>query len=160
MSNELESRIRKVEDYQAIANLQAKYSFLVDSLQLEALVDLFDDELVWEVGFDRMLTVTSKLALLEVLRKTEEATKMMVHMPTTPLIEVDGDQATGAFYLFGMVTAKTPDGEVAQWVHGTYDNAYVRVGEQWKFRRLSYRYTFLTPYDEGWVDTPRAPLWQ
>lgn len=160
MSNEIESRIRKVEDFQAITNLQAKYSFLVDSLQLTELLDLFDDDFVWEVGFDQMMTVTSKPALLEVLRKTEDATTMMVHMPTTPLIEIDGDRATGSWYLFGMLTAKTSDGEGARWVHGTYDNTYVRVGEQWKFSRLSYRYAFLTPYDEGWAKAPRTPLWQ
>lgn len=160
MSNELESRIRRIEDHQAITNLQATYSFLVDSFRFDELVELFEDDLVWEVGFDRMMTVTSKPALLEVLRKTEESTAMMVHMLTTPLIEIDGDRATGSWYLFGMVTSKTPDGEAARWVHGRYDNAYARVGEQWKISRLSYRYTFLTPYDEGWAKTPMAPLWQ
>lgn len=160
MSNELESRIRRVEDFQTITNLQAKYSFLVDSLQLEELVDLFDDDFVWEVGFDQMMTVTSKPALLALLQKTDEASAMMVHQPVTPCIEVDGDRATGSWYLFGMVTSKTPEGDVAKWVQGTYDNAYVRVGDQWKFSRLSFRYTFLTPYDQGWVKEPKAPLWQ
>ena len=33
MPDELEARIRKVEDFQEITNLQARYSYLIDDLQ-------------------------------------------------------------------------------------------------------------------------------
>lgn len=64
MSDELEARIRRTEDYQEITNLQAQYFFLTDERRTEALLDLFVDDLIREAGFDRMTTVTSKPEML------------------------------------------------------------------------------------------------
>ncbi len=38
---------------------------------------------------------------------------MMRHLPTSPYIEVEGDNARGTWYVFGMVTSLTPKGEAA-----------------------------------------------
>ena len=159
MSDDLEARIRKTEDYQEITNLQARYSFLIDTSQLEDLVDLFADDFIWEAGSNHMASVTSKPELLELLKKAEEGTTMTVHQPVTPYIEVEGDEAIGVWYLFGMLTSVTPDGEVAKWVQGRYDNEYIRVGEKWKIRRHSFKYNFLTPYEDGWVKSPKSRFW-
>ena len=64
MSDELEARIRRTEDYQEITNLQAQCFFLTDERRTEALLDLFVDDLIREAGFDRMTTVTSKPEML------------------------------------------------------------------------------------------------
>ena len=84
---------------------------------------------------------------------------MTCHQPVTPYIEVDGDEARGTWYLFGMLTSVTPQGELARWVQGRYDNTYVRVSGKWKISRLSFKYNFLTPFEDGWVKTPVARFW-
>ena len=159
MSDELEARIRKTEDFQEITNLQAQYSFLIDTLQLDTLVDLFADDFIWEAGFDEMSGVTSKRELLQRLKGAGEATTMMCHQPVTPYIEVEGDKAKGTWYVFGMLTSVTPNGEVAKWVQGRLDNEYVRVGGRWKISRHRFTYNFHTPYEDGWVKTPNARNW-
>lgn len=156
MSNELEARIRKMEDIHAITNLQALYSFHIDNAEIDKLVELFADDFTWQVGFDEMTKITSKPTLARFLSKSSEQTPMMRHQPMTPYIEVDGDRATGIWYLTGMMTSITSNGDEARWVQGRYDNEYVRVGEGWKLSCLYFKYNFLTPYEDGWVKTPTA----
>lgn len=154
---DLEARIRKVEDRHEIENLQAQYSFLIDSSRIDEALDLFTSEFVWEVGFDQMTTITSREKLKKLLKKGEEANVMECHQPVTPYIEINGDEASGIWYLFGMITARSDHGEIAKWVQGKYTNIYQRVSTQWKISRLSFRYNFLTPYEDGWVKTPNDP---
>lgn len=156
MSDSLEARIKRLEDIQEISDLQAKYSYHVDSSEIDDLLDLFADTFEWSVGFDEMTTFTSKPKLSRFLHKADELTPMMVHQPVTPLIEVDKDEALGRWYLVGMVTSKTPEGPKARWVQGRYDNKYVRFDGSWKFSRLYFKYNFLAPFEDGWVKTPYA----
>lgn len=150
----LEARIKKVEDHQTILNLQAQYSFLVDTQQMEELVELFAEEFVWQVGIDKMVTISSKPQLLEYLTGAGAGNAMMRHQVLTPRIEVNGDKACGTWYMFGPGTSNTPDGQVANWTQGTYSNEYVRENGEWKISLLSFKYNFRTPYEEGWVKTP------
>ena len=158
MSDELEARIRKIEDYQEISNLQAQYSYLIDSFQMEAVVDLFADDLVWESGFDTKSSVTSKPELLQMFKGAQKGCTMWRHQNSNPYIEVEGDNARGTWYVFGMITAVTPEGEVARWVQGKLDQEFVRVNGKWKFSRKSTEFNFLTPYEDGWVKTRNAGM--
>ena len=155
MSEELEARIKKVDDVQEITNLQAQYSYLIDTKQMEALVDIFADDFVWEGGFDseNMTTVTSKPELLRRLKSSGERNTMMRHLVTTPYIEVKGDHAKGTWYVLGMTTAVTPEGEIAEWVQGTLNNEYTRINGKWKISRKSTTFNFYTPYEDGWHKT-------
>ena len=154
---EYEAAVRNVEDVQKITNLQARYSYLIDTGQMEALVDLFADDFVWEGGFDRMTRVTTKPELLQRLGGAAAEATMMRHLMTTPHIEVEGDNARGTWYVFGMVTSVTPEGEAAKWVQGRLNNEYVRVNGTWKFSRKSTEFNFYTPYEDGWVKTRNSP---
>lgn len=154
MSDALEARIRKVEAYQAISNIQAKYSYFVDNRQIDELLDLFTEEFIWEAGFDQMVSFNDKDKLARFLGKADDTSDLMRHLPVTPCIEVNGDEATGKWYLFGMVTSLAEGDEKAHWVHGTYNNAYKYEGGAWKLSHLNFKYAFLTPYEDGWAKTP------
>ena len=156
MSDELEARIRKIEDFQEVSNLQAQYCYLIDTQQMEALVDLFADEFVWEAGFDSKSGVSTKPELLQRLKGSAKEFTMTRHQNSSPYIEVEGDSARGTWYVFGMITAVTPEGEVAKWAQGRLDNEFVRINGKWKFSRKSTTFNFLTTYEDGWVKTPRA----
>lgn len=159
MSDNLEARIRKVEDFQDISNLQARYSFLIDTSQIDELVTLFAEEFIWEVGFKKMTKVTTKPDLHELLTKASKGNSFMIHQPITPYIEINGDTAKGIWYLLGMITSITSHGEEAKWTQGQYNNEYIREDGKWKIRRLNFTYNFLTPYEDGWVKTPFARFW-
>ena len=69
-----------------------------------------------------------------------------------PVIEVDGETATGTWYLFQACTfAKNNQ---AVWGAAKYNETYVKVNSEWKFRRLAVNSRFWTPYEEGWAKKP------
>jgi hypothetical protein len=40
------------------------------------------------------------------------------------------------------------------WGAAKYDDQYVKVNGEWKFRHLSVASEFWTPFDEGWAKKP------
>ena len=152
MSNELEARIRKLEDIEEIKSLQARYGYFIDTGQMEKVADLFVDNFIAE--YDILGTCTTRAELVDFLKGAGEGAAMMRHQMMMPLIEVDGDKAKGTWYLFGPFTTIMPHGEVANWIQGKYENDYVRVGGKWKFSHLRFKFSFNSPYEDGWVKTP------
>jgi hypothetical protein len=75
-----------------------------------------------------------------------------LHYVTNSIVEVDGDQAQGTWYLFQ--TCTFVEGNQAVWGAGRYTEEYVRVGGEWKFKNLKVVSSFWTPYEEGWVKKP------
>lgn len=154
MSDQLEARIRKLEDFQDITNLQAQYSHYVDSGQMEKLIDLFSEDFSWEVGFDKMVTFNSKPELLKYVKQADEGTVLMRHQVQSPVIKIDGDTAKATWYMFGPGTSKTPDGEEGNWTQGIYNNEYVREDGEWKISLLHFKFDFRATFDDGWVGKP------
>jgi len=149
MRSEIEARIRRLEDTQEIQNLQARYAYCVDSGQRDKVPDLFAETFVAE--WIPLGSFNTKPALQDFLMGNAARNIMTRHHVQTPLIEVQGDRATGTWYMFGPATTVTESGPVALWMQGTYENEFVRAGGQWKFSRLKFSFNFLTPFDEGWV---------
>lgn len=150
--NELEKRIHKLEDIQAIKNLQAKYTYLVDSKKLDEVAELMTDDIVANlIPFGKF---DGKTMLMNVLKGMVENSKMMRHQMMNAYLEVDGDKATGRWYLFGPFTAAAPGKDIAHWLQGEYNNEFVRKNGQWKISKLNFTTTFQTPYEDGWVKTP------
>jgi hypothetical protein len=152
MSEHLEARIRKLEDIEEIKTLQATYAYSIDTLQMEKVPDLFANDFIAE--YVPLGTHTTKESLLEFLKGAGEGAALMRHQMMTPLIEVDGDKATGTWYLLGPFTTKSPEGDIASWIQGKYACKYVREGGKWKFKHLNFTFTFQCPYEDGWVKTP------
>jgi hypothetical protein len=40
------------------------------------------------------------------------------------------------------------------WLHGYYENKYIKEDGIWKFLKLHWNNTFWTPYTDGWLKTP------
>ena len=150
--SENEARIRRLEDIEEIKQLQARYCYFIDTLQMEKVPDLFADDFTAE--YDPLGAFATKEELLGFLNGAGAGASMMSHQVMTPLIEVDGDKATGTWYLFGPFTAKAPHGEVANWIQGKYENDYVRADGKWKFGHLRFKFRLQSPYEDGWVKTP------
>jgi hypothetical protein len=149
---ELEARLRKLEDIEEIKKLQARYAYLVDTFQADKVPDLFADDFIMEL--EGKGTFTSKDEVLMIFRGMAKWYSMTCHQTTTPYIEVDGDRAKATWYLFGPFTRETREGSMAVWEGGRYDNEYVRERGQWKFSRWSFKFSMHTPYEDGWVKTP------
>ncbi|ELY54912.1 hypothetical protein C491_17484 [Natronococcus amylolyticus DSM 10524] len=73
------------------------------------------------------------------------------HMLHNPLIEVDGDEATGRWRVEEALV--TTEGD-AVWAQGTYDHEYRRVDGAWKCSSWTFTVSYLTPYEQGWAEQP------
>jgi hypothetical protein len=52
-------------------------------------------------------------------------------------------------------TVSLHEGELRQtWIHGIYENEYVKEEGKWKIKKLHFNLTFRTPYEEGWLKVP------
>lgn len=151
---DLEKAVRNLQAIEDIRKVQAKYSYFIDSSELDAVMDLFaDDAIANFTGSDLIGKAQIRTFFRDVVL-THSA--MMRHLNTNPIIEVGGDTAAGQWYCFGPFTMKTKDGEAASWVQGKYTNEYVNVNGQWKFKKVMFKTTFSAPYAEGWAKARAA----
>ena len=148
-AGDLERRLRVLEDVEEIKRLKVRYCHSVDAYDAEWTTSLFTDDGVFDfVGRD---PTEGREALLEFYKKGRERLPFYVHMVMNPVIEVDGATATGIWYLFEPCTLG--DTGRAVWGSGRYDDEYVKVDGQWRFKNVKLSIFFWTPFDEGWVKT-------
>ncbi len=159
---ELEARIRVLEDIESIRKLKATYCYLCDAgldekRNRDALVAHFTENACVDFGLGPASQFTGR-AGLEVFfgQVVPGAVSFCMHMVHNPIIEVDGDAATGTWYYEAPTTDAASDR--AQWMAGTYEEEYVRESGEWKFASIKTRWKYITPYDEGWARNRGALL--
>ena len=149
----LEQRIRKLEDTEEIKKLKHRYCALCDDhYDADALAELFTEDAVWD-GMERGRN-DGREAIREFFRDAPARLPFAIHMVMNPIIEVDGDRATGVWYLFQPCTYA--EGNQAVWGSARYDEEYVRVNGKWMFQNLTLSSHFWTPFDKGWAEAKFA----
>ena len=149
----LEQRIQKLEDIEEIKKLKHRYCALCDDhYDADALAELFTEDAVWD-GMERGRN-DGREAIREFFHDAPARLPFAIHMVMNPIIEVDGDRATGVWYLFQPCTYA--EGNQAVWGSARYDEEYVRVNDKWMFQNLTLSSNFWTPFDKGWAETKFA----
>ena len=145
---DLERRLRVLEDIEAIKKLKAHYCAYCDNnYDADGIAALFTEDAVWDGGnFGRY---EGREAIRTFFRGAPRIFPFAIHQVMNPIIEVEGEQAKGQWYLFQPATLA--EGNQAVWLAARYEEEYVKVGSEWKFKRLKVFPSFLTPYDQGWV---------
>jgi hypothetical protein len=77
------------------------------------------------------------------------------HNVMNPIIEVDGDHATGEWYFIGPFTFR--EGRHARWLALQYRDDYVKVNGQWKYQHLRVNLRLSARHDE-WLKQRITPL--
>jgi len=150
VSEGLEARIKILEDIEAIKKLKATYAYFADTGNWQGMVNLYTDEAV--VEFVSMGRYEGKSEITGFFRDMlPRALPFMTHMFHNPVIEVKGEKATGEWY-FEVPATHAPTNR-AVWMVGKYEEEYVKVSGEWKFKKILAEFYFYTPYDEGWVKT-------
>ncbi len=153
MNGDLDARVRRLEDIEAIRALKVRYCDLCDrGYDAEALTALFTEDAVWDGG--RFGRYESARRIHRFFAATGGIVRFTRHYVTNSVVEVDGDRATGRWYLLQAATMPDGDGERAVWGSARYDEEYVRTVEGWKFQSVVLDWAFWTPYDEGWAKLP------
>lgn len=148
---ELAKRLQVLEDIEAIKKMKAEFHALCDEgyQDLDGIMDFFVEDGVWDG--EAFGTYAGRAAIRALFADVPKTLPFVRHQVMNPIIEVDGDTATGQWYLFQPSTMVGDDGAQAVWGSAKYDETYVRVDGKWKFQRLGVTLGFWTPYDQGWA---------
>ncbi|MEW6442729.1 MAG: nuclear transport factor 2 family protein [bacterium] len=159
--DELKGKIQTLLDIEAIKNLRALYCYLVDGAiagdksRYDELVSRFVDD-AW-LDFNVFGYYEGKEAIAKFFREiVDPLWSYAAHMVMNPIIEVSGDQANGRWFVHALAT--TRESNRALWVQGRYDEQYVRVNGDWKWKSITFTPDFYTPFDEGWAKTKMMKL--
>lgn len=150
----LEKRIRRLEDLEAIKQLKARYAALCDAnYDADALAELFTVDAVWDGG--QLGRAEGREAIRHFFQGSSQRIAFAIHNMLNPIIEVDGETATGTWYLFQ--TCTYTDGNRAVWGAATYHDHYVHENGIWKFQHVQITSHFWTPFEDGWARTRFIP---
>ncbi|HTY56039.1 MAG TPA: nuclear transport factor 2 family protein [Candidatus Binataceae bacterium] len=146
-SQDLEERIQRIEDIEAIRKLKARYcAFCDNGYDAHGLAALFTEDAVWDGGAFGYFE--GRKAIHDFFAGISKRLSFAMHYVMNPLIDVEGDHATGRWYLFEPCTF---DGSEPVWGAAYYDDRYIKVGGVWKFQSVKITSSFWTPYEQGWV---------
>ncbi len=149
---QMEARVRVVDDIQEICKLKARYCVNNDGGWPEqgpshsgpALEDFVEDA-IWDGR--PFLPVTQGR---EAIRKTQaehQAIPFVMHCVMNPIITVDGDTASGRWSCIIPITSA--DGE-DRLLLGTYHEKYVRTSQGWKYSYIKFTAARAAPKIGGW----------
>lgn len=145
---QLERRLQVMEDIEAIKKLKTKYCAACDNqYDADAIAALFTEDAVWDGG--NFGTFEGREAIRTFFQGASKIFPFALHQVMNPLIEVDGDTATGQWYLFQPCTLGEQN--QAMWLAAKYQEQYVRSSGEWQFKNLKVNAEFFTPYEEGWA---------
>jgi ketosteroid isomerase-like protein len=133
---ELEKRVRAMEDLEEIKKMHREYVSCLDNIQFEKALDFFTDDAEVEVrnsGVMKGRENYSKIYLGTLARRKERHDG---HLVGQPVLTIDGDTAKGhwIFYIFHSV----PN---IEWVQGRHDCEYRKENGVWKFSKLKFART-------------------
>lgn len=142
-------QIQRLADIEAIKQLKHVYCGLCDdNYDADPLAALFTEDAVWDGGPIGMHH--GREAIRRFFQGSPARVPWALHMVTNPIIEVDGDAATGRWYLWEPLVYALPGGNQAYWMSARYDDVYARTVDGWKFKRVAISMKLLAPYDRGW----------
>jgi len=147
-TEEIEARVSKLDAIEKIKSLKARYAAACDNnYDADAIAALFTDDAVWDGGqFGR---AEGRENIRQFFRRAPEIFSFAIHNVMNPRITVEGDHATGQWYL--LQPASREPGRQAVWLAAVYHDEYVRVAGKWLFKHLRVKSNFLTSYEDGWA---------
>ena len=146
---DIAQRVQTLEDIEAIKKLKARYCAGADERDEDKFVGCFTEDAVWDGG--NFGHYEGKAAIREFFGTIPQVLSFAIHYVMNPRIEVNGDKATGYWYLLEPCTM-LEGGEQAVWGIAKYEEEYVRVDGEWKIRNLILAPECWTPFEQGWVN--------
>ncbi len=145
-------RVARLEDHDAVENLQATFGYYFDKGLWDDTADLFTRIGSFEYGQSGVYIGQERIrrALLLFGPQGLGQGYLNNHMQLQAIITVapDGKTATGRWQ--GPVQLSEP-GANGIWGVGIYENQYVKEGGVWKIATLHFYPTAFTDYDRGWA---------
>ena len=133
---ELEKRVRILEDAEEIKTMHREYLFYIQNLDIEKALDCFAEDITVDVanyGIKQGKKDVSRF-FREIIRNNVLQSKDG-HFTGQPVVSMEGDKAKG-HWMFYRFLAGSPQ---KQWIQGRYDCEYVKENGRWKFSLLKMK---------------------
>ena len=145
---DLESRLTRLEDIEAIRQLKARYCEVCDAdHDPELILTLFTEDGIWEG--EGICLHEGHEQIRRLFRSFQKTISFSQHMVHNPIIHVEGHRASGRWYFFGLFTYY--QGQQRRWQDARYHEEYEKVAGVWKIRHLKIAEPVLSArYEQGW----------
>lgn len=153
MSQDVEARLRKLEDIEEIKQLQAQYIDYLNYANWDEIANLFSEDGGVEIPSG---SAKGRAAVTKHFREKVGVNHIGKEGPFVvhPIISVDGDKAKGNWLLYIQFSLphKLSSGGPFQsmdsapdWMQGYYDMEYVRENGKWKISLLKWTCRLWSP---------------
>jgi len=141
---DLAALVREERDVREICQLKYRYLRTLDSKDWDGFEACFVPE---ATGDYNGLVFDDRAALVAYMRENLGEGLVTMHQAHHPEIEVDGDTATGRWYLYDRVIVEA----FSFMLEGAafYSDRYVRTPDGWRVSHTGYRRTFEATYNLG-----------
>lgn len=143
-------RLQRLETREQLKELRAKYCYYVDEQHWAPFFDLFVPDSTLDFG--GMGVYEGRDGLERFAAEFVEAQlEGSAHMLSNPILEIEGDEATGRWYIESPLTFVDGTGG---WRQGWYRDEYRRLDGTWKIESITMRFVYTADYDDetGWSD--------
>jgi len=146
--DDIERRIRRLEDLEALRALKHRYCmYCDDGYDAERLAPLFAADAVWDGGV--LGRFVGREAIRAFFVQCSKRVPFAIHQVTNPILEIDGERASGRWYLWEPIVFAA--GNRGLWMAARYDDRYRREGGAWLFESVKVELRMLSPYEEGFA---------
>lgn len=143
----VETRLRRLEDVAAIQRLKAEYCAACDSdHDPDAVAALFHPDATWEASSGGPHRGTGEIHRYFAELRASGMIRNSAHNVMNPIIDVDGDRATGHWRLIMLYTVNGPDGARYLRIVGWYRDTFRRGADGWRFDSLYCEVEEHAPY--------------
>jgi hypothetical protein len=127
---DLEKRIKALEDLEEIKTLHREYLFCISNLEIDKALECFSDNITADIAQYGLRKGKKEVGefFREVIRENVFQSKDG-HFTGQPVISVEGDGAKGHWMFYRFVPEPAP----RRWVQGRYDCEYIKENGRWKF---------------------------
>ena len=130
---ELEKRVKVLEDIEAIKQLHINYVYLLCNLQWDDMVQCFAEDATMELLDQGVVWGKKEISGVFHNVLAERIKRNDGHLVGQPIISVEGDRAKGHWILY--LFFAEPE---VRWLQGRQDCEYVRVNGEWKFSSVKF----------------------
>jgi hypothetical protein len=134
------------EDWVQIVDVAYRYAHAIDTKDWESLATCFAENAVLDVG--GVPPIVGREAILARFEQSLARFTWTQHVIGSPQVRIDGNRATGRFYLIAQHIAEDEQGRRAQIAGGIYEDEFEKTPEGWQFSLRRVR-AYWTRGDEG-----------
>ena len=155
---QLRQRVERLEAIEAIRELKAQYARYCDPVHdIDGMVGLFTDDAIFDIG-EEYGSYVGREEIRAFLKGADDIIPWAIHYMVSPKIKIAEDlrSAHGSWYLWQLATmpSRVGEGQEPVWIAGIYHDDLLKEGDAWRFAKVALRMQIMSPYQDGWVETP------